>query len=271
MKFAMCNEFCVDWPIEDCFKLAADTGYDGVEVAPYTIADSVLDISPSRREQIRAAAAAAGVEVIGLHWLLVKPAGLYLNCPDRGLRERTRDYFAALIDCCADFGGDRLVIGSPKNRNLLPGVTWEQAWKYTVESFKSLLDRAQERGVNLCLEPLTTNETDFINTVDEGVRMCKEINHPNFKVHIDVKAMCGEGRPLYDIILGAKGYVGHFHVNDANRNGPGWGDTDYAPIVRAVREIGYDDYASVEVFNFTFPPQEIASKSLAFLKRAWGY
>ncbi len=270
MKFAMCNEFCVGWAIEDALKLAKDTGYDGVEVAPFTIADSVLDVPAARRDAIRAAAEKTGVEIIGLHWLLTKPVGLYLNCPDKGLRRRTRDYFEALIHFCADLGGDRMVIGSPKNRNLLPGVSYKQAWDWSIETFKSLMDTAAERKVNLCIEPLTTKETDFINTVAEGCRMCDEINHPNFKVHIDVKAMCGEGRPLDEIIRGAKGYVGHFHVNDANLNGPGWGDTDYVPIVRAVREIGYDDYASVEVFNFNFPPEEIAGKSIAFLKKAWG-
>lgn len=271
MKFAMCNEFCVDWPVEDAFRLARDTGYDGVEIAPFTIANSVLDVPAAKREQIRNAAEKIGVEIIGLHWLLVKPEGLYLTSPDADLRRRTRDYFEALIHFCADLGGDRLVIGSPKNRNLLPGVTYQMAWDWSIETFKSLMEPAAERNVNLCIEPLAPVETDFITSVAEGVRMCKEIAMPNFKVHIDVKAMCGEdgGKPIEEIILGSKGYVGHFHVNDANRNGPGWGDTDYAPIVRAVREIGYDDYASVEVFNFNFKPEEIASRSIAFLKDAW--
>ena len=269
MKFAMCNEFCVNWKIEDAFKLARDTGYQGVEIAPFTIANSVLDIPVSRRDEIRNAAEKAGVEIIGLHWLLTKPEGLYVNCPDPELRRRTRDYFEALIHFCADLGGDRMVIGSPKSRNLLPGVTYQQAWDWTVETFRSLLDTAAEKKVNLCIEPLGKTETNFINTVAEGVKMCDEIHHPNFKVHIDVKAMCGEGRPLDEIILGAKGYVGHFHVNDANRNGPGWGNTDYEPIVRAVKEIGYDDYASVEVFDFQYSPEEIAGKSIAFLKKMW--
>lgn len=271
MKFAMCNEFCVNWAVEDVFKLARDTGYDGVEIAPFTLADSVLEVSGVRREAIRKAAEQTGVEIIGLHWLLVKPEGLYVTSPDAELRRRTRDYFAALIHFCADLGGDRLVIGSPKNRNLLPGVTYQMAWNWSVETFKSLMDTAEERQVKLCLEPLDVTECTFINSVAEGVQMCREIGHPNFRVHLDVKAMCGEGKgePLADIIHGARGYAGHFHVNDANRNGPGWGNTDYAPIVKAVRDIGYDDYASVEVFDFRYKPEEIATRSLAFLKDAW--
>ncbi|MDD4099452.1 MAG: sugar phosphate isomerase/epimerase [Lentisphaeria bacterium] len=269
MKFAMCNEFCVDWPLEDCFKLAREAGYDGMEIAPFTIAESVLDITPAQRADIRRMAERYGVAIIGLHWLLVKPAGLYLNCPDAAIRRQTRDYFEALIHCCADFGGDRLVIGSPKNRNIMPGVTYQEAWDYSLETFASLLAPARDRGVKLCLEPLTTKETNFITSVNEGVRMCKELNHPNFLVHIDVKAMTGEKRPLDDVIRDGKGYVGHFHVNDENLNGPGWGETDYEPVVRGVKAIGYDDYASVEVFNFTFPPAEIAKKSIEFLRKVF--
>ena len=269
MKFALCNEFCEGWPIEDAIRLAADTGYDGVEVAPFTLAESVTDIQASRRDAIRGTAADAGVELIGLHWLLVKPEGLYMNHPDADLRKKTRDYMVQLIHFCGDLGGDRMVIGSPKQRDVVAPLSYEQAWEFTTDSFRSMLDDASERGVTLCIEPLTTVETNFINTVREGMRMVDELDHPNFKVHIDVKAMCGEGRPLDEIIREAKGYVGHFHVNDENLNGPGWGDTDYTPIVQGVRDIGYDDYASVEVFDFSHGAEKIARTSIDFLRRVF--
>ncbi|MBO4526105.1 MAG: sugar phosphate isomerase/epimerase, partial [Victivallales bacterium] len=268
MKFAMCNEFCDGWPLEDALKLARDTGYHGVEVAPYTLADDVRDIPMSRRDKLRSAAEAAGVQIIGLHWLLVKPVGLYVNGPDAELRKKTRDYFSALIDFCADLGGDRMVIGSPKSRNVVPELTYAQAFEYARETFSSLMEQAAERGVKLCIEPLSPAETNFITTVKEGVALCKAVNHPNFRLHLDVKAMCGEGegRPLDDIILDGKDFAAHLHVNDANRNGPGWGDTDYAPIKRGLAAIGYDDYASVEVFDFSFGAETIARKSIEFLK-----
>ena len=99
--------------------------------------------------------------------------------------------------------------------------------------------------------------------------MVVEIGHPRFRVHLDVKAMCDEGRPLDAIIREAAGQVGHLHVNDANRNGPGWGDTDYGPVVQALADIGYDDYASVEVFDFSFGAERIARSSLEFLRRVF--
>lgn len=271
MKFAMCNEFCDGWPLEDALKLARDTGYHGVEVAPYTLADDVRDIPMSHRDALRSAAETAGVQIIGLHWLLVKPAGLYVNGPNAELRKKTRDYFSALIDFCADLGGDRMVIGSPKSRNVVPELTYAQAFDYARETFVSLMEQAEKRGVKLCIEPLSPAETNFITTVKEGVALCKAVNHPNFRLHLDVKAMCGEGegRPLDEIIMDGKDYASHLHVNDANRNGPGWGDTDYEPIKRGLAAIGYDDYASVEVFDFSFGAEMIARKSIDFLKKVW--
>src|SRR2546428_782466 len=105
MKFAICNEILQGWKLEDTFAYAARTGYEGVEIAPFTLADSVTEISSGERQRIREAAAHNNIEVAGIHWVLVKPEGLYLNHPEPGIRERTANYFCAQVDFCADVGG----------------------------------------------------------------------------------------------------------------------------------------------------------------------
>lgn len=269
MKFALCNEFCQGWPLDDAVRLARDVGYEGVEVAPFTLADDARHVAPAERDRLRALAAQCGVRLIGLHWLLVKPPGLCLTHPDPAVRGRTGDYLEALVHLCADLGGDRMVIGSPKQRLVQPGTTPEQAWAWARDLFRALLPAAAARGVTLCLEPLARSETNLVNTVREAMRMAAELDHPRFRVHLDVKAMCDEGRPLGDIIREARGWVGHLHVNDANLGGPGSGDTDYGPIVEALAAVGYDDYASVEVFDFSPGPERIARTSLEFLRRVF--
>jgi sugar phosphate isomerase/epimerase len=269
VQFAMCNEFCEGWPLDDALRLARDVGYQGVEVAPFTLADDARRIPPAERQRLRGLAEQCGVRIIGLHWLLVKPTGLFLTHPDPQIRRATQAYLEALVHLCADFGGDRMILGSPKQRMVMPGCTFQQAWQWAREVFQGLLPAAAERGVTLCLEPLSRADTNLLNTVREGLRMVDEVGHPRFRVHLDVKAMCDEGRPLDEIIREARGYVGHLHVNDANLNGPGWGDTDYGPIVRGLAEIGYDDYASVEVFNFSFGAERIARSSLEFLRQVF--
>ncbi len=131
----------------------------------------------------------------------------------------------------------------------------------------SSLDRAEERGVIICLEPLTKRETDFINTAEEAVSLIKEINHPNFKLHLDVKAMSDEKRQIPEIIKENKDYLFHFHANDTNGLGPGFGRVDFAPIIKVLKEIKYSGFISVEVFDLSPGPKRIAEESLAYLKK----
>ena len=142
MKFAICNEIYQDWKLADAMAHAARTGYDAIEIAPFTIAKYVTEISPAQRQQIRDDAARAGIVICGIHWVLVDAEGMYLNHSDAVVRERTAKYFCDLVDFCADIGGKVIVVGSPKQRNLLPGVTMPQAWDWATETFRDSVKRA---------------------------------------------------------------------------------------------------------------------------------
>lgn len=270
MKFAICNELFEQWPWERVCEFVAAAGYDGIEVAPFTLADAVTDVAPDRRREIRAQARRAGLEVVGLHWLLVSPKGLYINSPDAAIRSRTSQYLADLADFCADLGGKIMVLGSPKQRNVAAGLTYQQAWELAKQTLRLPLERAAARGVTICPEALSPQETDFINTAAEARRLVQEMAHPNLRMMLDVKAMSSEGRPVADIIRENGDLLAHVHANDPNLRGPGFGDLDFAPIAAALREVAYDGYVSVEVFDYTPDPQTIATRSLAYLKEKFG-
>jgi sugar phosphate isomerase/epimerase len=267
MKFALCNEMFEGWPMAEVCSTAKRLGYDGIEIAPFTLAASADQVSAEQRKEVRQAIADNGLETVGLHWLFAGPAGLHMTTNDDKTWGRTRDYLSCLLDLCSDLGGEVLVLGSPKQRSLVDGQTMEGAWKRAVELLGSVLDKAGKLDLNICLEPLSTKETDFINTVAEGMRMVRQINHPNLKIHLDVKAMCSEGTPVTDIIRSVKAEdIGHFHVNDSNLYGPGMGDVDYAPIAEAIKNVGWDKWLSVEVFKYDPDPETIARKSIEYLK-----
>src|SRR6266436_1423081 len=135
IKFAICNEIFRDWKLDDTLSYARRLGYSAVEIAPFTLADSVTDISSTDRQKIRDSAARIGIEIAGIHWVLVKPEGLYINHIDATIRERTSLYFRELVDFCADIGGKVIVVGSPKQRNVLPGFSAEQAWTAATGTF----------------------------------------------------------------------------------------------------------------------------------------
>ncbi len=266
-RIAICNETFQGWTWERTVESAAKWGYDGIEVAPFTLAEKAADLDARRRRDLRRAAEAAGVPVIGLHWLLVKPAGLHITTPDAAVRSRTADYFVDLVRLCADLGGKVMVIGSPKQRALLPGVTREQGLRNAREVFERALPEAERCGVTLAIEPLTPLETNFLNTAREGIELVEAIGHPRFRLHLDVKAMSGaEKDPLPDVIRASARHLAHFHANDPNLLGPGMGDVDHLPILRALREAGYGGWLSVEVFNYDPGPEKIARDSIGYLR-----
>lgn len=270
MKFAVCNEMYQNWQWPAVCRSAAEIGYDGVEIAPFTLAERPSDLDEHARAAIRREAADAGLEIVGLHWLLVKPEGLYINHPDHDIRMRTRQHLEDLVHLCADLGGRVMVVGSPKQRSVVENLTYQQAWDLAKQTLGAVTRVAEQHGVTLCLEPLGPEETDFINAADEASKLIEEIGSPSFQLLLDVKAMATEGRPIPDVIRSHSEHLRHVHANDANRRGPGMGSTDFAPIAAALREIGYDGYLSVEVFEFDPGPEAIASESLSYLKTIFG-
>ena len=162
MKFGICNEVFEGWSIDDTIRFVAETGYDAIEIAPFTLAQYVTEIPVAERQRIRGVAADNGIEVSAIHWVLIKTEGLYMTHTDAAIRVKTSDYFCELVDCCADLGGKAIVVGSPKLRNLLPGVSFEQAWELACETFAKSIKRAADKGVTICFEPLAPSETDFI-------------------------------------------------------------------------------------------------------------
>lgn len=267
MRYAICNETFEGWDHARVCRTAAELGYTGLEVAPFTLAPRITDVSAEQRKKLRAEAEAAGLRIIGLHWLLAKTEGFHLTSPDPAIRQNTADYLVELARACRDLGGDLMVFGSPAQRRILAGVTRAQAVDYAVDTFQRAKNGIVDAGVRLCLEPLAPAEADFIQTADEACAILDRIDHPNFVLHLDVKAMSSEAMPIPDVIRKHAARTGHFHANDANRRGPGFGATDFVPIFRALQQTNYAGWVSVEVFDYTPDPVTIARESIRFMRQ----
>jgi len=272
MKYALCNEtYGKDTPFEDVCRRVKSHGYEGLEVAPFTLADDIGDLSQADRKAIRQKAEDAGLEILGLHWCLVSPKGLHINTREPGVVDKTKGFYRELIRFCAELGGSVMVHGSPAQRNWEPGEPYYDAFNRTVDFFASCMQTAAECGVRLLIEPLGHTETNLINRAQDGLELIRAVGHPNFGLHLDVKAMClAEYEPPAAIVRKFKDVLGHLHVNDPNLRGPGQGDIDHAPIAAALKEIGYRDWVSVEVFDYTPDPDTIARESIEYLRRVYG-
>ena len=274
MKFGICNEIFANWSLPDAMSFAKKTGYDCIELAPFTLLPGnagkyVTAIPAAERRRIRETAARLDLAISGIHWVLVQADGLHLTHPDAAVRARTADYFVALADFCADLGGQTIVVGSPKQRSLLPGVSPGQAWEHATQVFRPAVARAAGRGVTLCFEPLAPSETNFINTAAEAIAFARQFGSPAMSVILDVNAMSSEGKPLPQIIRESRGQFAYFHANDPNLRGPGSGAVDFQPIAAALRDAAYDGVVSVEVFTFEEGPEAIATQSLAYLRKTF--
>ena len=138
------------------------------------------------------------------------------------------------------------------------------------DTFRDAVKTAEDRGVTVCIEPLAPSETNFINTAYEAVEFAQQFKSPAMKVILDVKAMCSEELSIPQIIRESTPLIAHFHANDKNLKGPGFGKVDFRPIAAALNESGYNGYVSVEVFKFDEGPETIATKSLEYLHEVFG-
>jgi sugar phosphate isomerase/epimerase len=265
-RYAICNETYGDWPHDRVCAAAAAAGYTGLELAPFTLAPLITDVAADRRAEIRRQAESNGLSIIGLHWLLAKTEGFMLTSPDAAVRRRTGQYLADLARACRDFGGDLLVLGSPMQRRLPPGATRAQAEDYALDTLRHALPELEKQRVYLCLEPLAPPEAEFLLTAAEGKGMIDRLASPWARLHLDVKAMSSEAKPVPEIIREFSPWMQHFHANDPNRRGPGFGDVDFVPIFNALKDVGYQGWVSVEVFDYTPDPETIARESIRYMR-----
>lgn len=266
-KIALCSEV-YKTSIDETIRRVAAIGFDGIEIAPFNLAPSVDEVNPERRAEIRQRAADVGLEILGLHWLLVSPEGLHLTTADETVRGRTVDYMVSLAQFCADLGGKVMVLGSPKQRNTPPGDNPQDAFQRAVDGLRRVAESCEERGVRLLLEPLHPRETNFLKSVEEALELARALNHPSVGYHLDCKAMSGMPEGIVGTLTRYGKEAGHFHANEPDGKGPGMGSTDFQPILAALRESGYQGWVSTEPFDYSPDPDTVARTALETLRAA---
>ena len=224
------------------FKKFKAWGFDTVEIpveAPEHVDPAVL----------KAAAESAGIAI-----------GSVCACmgPGRDLRGTAAEqktgfqYIRALIDQAAAMGCPRIigplysVVGK---RGPVSPADQKKEFAAVVKNLKALAKHAAAKGVELVVEPLNRFETDFLNTCDQGLKLIKAVGAKNVKLHLDTFHMNIEEKNQAAAILKAGKHLGHFHACGTDRGTPGNDSLDWAPIVKALHEIGYDQDVVIESFT----------------------
>jgi D-psicose/D-tagatose/L-ribulose 3-epimerase len=269
MKISLCNEVVGALDFAAQCALASALGYDGLEVAPFTLDPEPHRLAAARRAELRRIAADHSLQITGLHWLLVTPDGLSITSRDAATRGRTVDVMRRLIELCIDLGGTILVHGSPKQRPIEPGDGKEIVLARAAECFAAVAADAEQARVTYCIEPLAPSETRLINTVEEAAALVQAIGSPAVRTMIDCCAAGNaESVAIPELIERwlPTGLIAHIHLNDPNRHAPGQGDLRFGPILAALEDHGYAGICAVEPFVYKPDGPSCAARAIGYLR-----
>ena len=269
MKLALCNEVLAPLPFAEQCRIAAALGYMGLEVAPYTVCDDPAAITDAEARALAGIAADHGLAITGLHWLLVKPAGLSITTPDAAVHAQTTAFMRRLCELCAAMGGRYLVHGSPKQRLIAGGQSKADALARARAAFAAAGESASAAGVTYCIEPLSADQTPLINTVAEAAEIVRAVNNSHLRTMIDTSsAGLAESEPVAALIRRwmPSGLIAHVQVNDPNRRGPGQGEMKFAPILRALQETRYSGVVAAEPFDYVPDGMGSAAQAIGYLR-----
>lgn len=237
-------------PLEKSFKDLSALGYDGVELM--TLNPKELDWEEVKslleKYHLKAALVCTG-EIFG-------QLKLSYTDPDEKIRKEAIRRTKEIIDFAGFLGSDINIgrIRGQYNKVLSRKETWDLA----VAAFKEISIYAQEKKVRIALETVTIMQTNFINTLEEGLQMVKDVDEENFRLMMDLFHLNLEEKDIYDAIRAYKDYNIHVHLADNNRRYPGHCGLDFEKIIRTFRECGYDGTYSTEIFQI--PDQEVAAR-----------
>ncbi|MDZ4699356.1 MAG: sugar phosphate isomerase/epimerase family protein [Rhodothermales bacterium] len=268
-KYAMCNECMQELPWSEQCRIMSDAGYTGVEIAPFTLVrESVNELGPAQRQELVRVMGDYGLECVGLHWLLAPPPqGLHFTTPDPVVRAATVQYLADLVDFCADLGGRVLIFGSPNQRNT-QGISVAEAKQHFIEGLTRVADHAGAREVKILVETLDSSQTDVVNTMAESVEIVRAVDKPAVGTMFDYHNTLDETETLESLIRTHFDRIEHVQIQemDGRHLGTGTARDAYVDSFRALRQLGYDKWISLEIFDFTPGGVVIAQESMEVLR-----
>jgi D-psicose/D-tagatose/L-ribulose 3-epimerase len=270
-RFAICNELFQKTPFREACKTVREIGYEGLEIAPFTLAESPRDISAAQRSEISQTLADEGLSFVGLHWLMVSPAGLHVTSPDQELRKRSWNHIHDLVDLCADLAGSKvednglMIFGSPKQRSAVGGMAPKEAADVFAHELGNVAPHAESRGVTILVEALPANQSDVINTLAEAMAIVKQIGSPAIQTMFDTHNAVDETEPHTEVIRKYFSHIRHIHVNEIDGREPGMGDYDFGSILATLSKLNYAGWVSLEAFDFSRDPIEVAKRAFDHL------
>ena len=254
--------------VEKCIDLAADMGFDGVEI----LQQQLTDQSPGYLQRLKRRAFFLGLDLMGL-----STHQTFLS-PDKEQRQKNVDLTTHQIELAYALGIPTMRVNTGRwgttrnfaelmrNRGIEPplsGHTDEEAFPWVIDAFGQCLTAAEKCGVTLGLE----NHWGLGRTPEGVLRVVNALNSPWLQVTLDTGNFLEDPYDKLEMLapkaalVQAKTYFG----------GGLWYtlDLDYDRIAALLRKAGYRGYISLE-FEGKEDPRTGVPKSLALLRKAFG-
>ena len=269
MKYAISN---IAWQKEltdNVYLILQEYNVSGVEVAPSKVWDNVENVSYKEIVEYKKKLATWGLEIVGFHSLFYDQPGLGLFREEH-IEKKTKDFLKHLITLCADCGGRTLIFGSPKARKR-GNLPVEKAMEIAAAFFMEVAEKAKEKDVFLCIEPLGPEETDFINSAYSALQLIKKVNHPYFQGHLDAKSLYASGEISYQTFQNFAPFLKHFHVNEPELKPLCFSNVvDHCLIGKYLKDIGYTGYVSIEQRSVdSIDTLSVIKKSIEEMKKCY--
>jgi sugar phosphate isomerase/epimerase len=265
MKYAICNELFGDLALEKACQITAQHGFQGLEIAPFTLFDDPKNVGKGTIREIKHALQHSGLQFVGFHWLFLSPKGLHITTPDSTIRKRSWEHLRKLVDIAGELGGGDLILGSPQQRQVL-GIPLTQGLAYLQEGLSNIAVYAEERNSTVLIEALPTKYTNIINTLEEARTLIKRINTPGVNGMFDFHNCADESLSWSELIETYDDIIQHVHLNEINGSYPGTGDSDFLPAFQKLVAKEYDGWVSLEIFHTPVDPNIVLSQTRKFLQ-----
>lgn len=281
-SFAICNELFEGFSFEDACREIRALGYEGLEIAPFTLGSDPASLTADERQRIRETMREQGLEFVGFHWLLAAPPGahatlhatLHATTRDERVRKRTWDYVHSLIDLCADLSDPEasskgvMVFGSPQQRSTVDGMATREAVDILTHGLAHAAPHAESRSVTILIEALSPEQTDVVNCLADAVAIVKQIRSAAIQTMFDTHNAKSETEPHASLLRKHAPYIRHVHLNEMDGREPGMGDYDFETVLTTLEELSYSGWISVEALDFSRDARDVAARAIHRLKGA---
>jgi D-psicose/D-tagatose/L-ribulose 3-epimerase len=267
-RLALCNKTFEGKPFPEMCRLTRETGFTGMEIAPYTLSDDPASLPTAKLSEMRQTMASEGVSYVGLHSVLTAPKGLSVTTPDAVLRERSWDYFRRMIDLCVALGdnGTMVFLGNPQRRTI-GGATVAESVARIKEGLSRMAPAAEKAGVTIMVEPLAPQLCDVINTMEQALDVVRTVNSPAVESMLDTHNTAAETMPLDRLIRKYYPHIRHVHFNEMDGRHPGTGQFDFKAVLQTLRDLSYQRWISVEAFQFQPDGVTVARESSRYIRK----